>query len=278
VLEIDETTGAVVKTHESCAPGVGEPPPAGRTGRLHAAITTGFGSVWFAPETPGAEVLCELDPTSGEVTSHPLPAEAAPSRIVAGSSYLWYSVCITSPKVGRFDPVTGDVIEFTLPGLECAVGITTGFDSVWVTDPRGDQVFRLDRDDGSIIHIWTGLARPFGITTGAGSVWFTNNGNNALGEIDPVSSAITLRFDMTGTRPVEIIAGPPNLDGIWFTQIGGPGGADTGTLVGRYDPITGQLVEYQTPTPASGPFGIAAGTDSIWVAESAVGKVLRITS
>lgn len=50
--------------------------------------------------------------------------------------------------------------------------------------------------------------------------------------------------------------------GVWFTEI-------LANKLGRIDPGTGEITEFEVPTSDSNPFGIAAGRGGIWFAESA---------
>src|SRR6266851_7342854 len=78
------------------------------------------------------------------------------------------------------------------------------------------------------------------------------------------------RLPTPAAQPTEIAVG---WDGaLWFTEF-------AANKVGRYDPVTREIIEYVVPTPNSGPLGITSGgTGAIWFTEFAAGKIAMINS
>ena len=117
-----------------------------------------------------------------------------------------------------------------------------------------------------------------GITAGPdGNVWFTDRGDNAVGEINPTTHAISLYpVPTAGAWPFGIAAGP---DGnIWFAE-------KFANKIGMINPGTHAIREFSLPAASNGgnglayPIGITAGPDgNLWFAwmgtgAGAIGKI-----
>jgi len=92
-----------------------------------------------------------------------------------------------------------------------------------------------------------------------GTAWFTGRegGRSLIGQIDP-SRNLVKRFYLTGDAELgELVLGPELLSSgsssssfVWFVE------KKTGKI-GRLDPQTGEIVEWQTPDTNSKPTGLA---------------------
>src|SRR5436305_749165 len=87
------------------------------------------------------------------------------------------------------------------------------------------------------------------------------------------TGGVTPGFTANG-NPDGIATGPDGA--LWFTEFhqgSGSGG------IGRFDPATGTVQEFSTPTALSAPLQIVQGPDgNMWFAESAATKIARITT
>jgi hypothetical protein len=84
-------------------------------------------------------------------------------------------------------------------------------------------------------------------------VWFAEPGAGRIGEINPMTHAITEFKTPVESSAIDIVAGP---DGnLWFTGGG----------IGNFNPTTHAITEYAVPYPNSAPWQITAGPDgNIW--------------
>ncbi len=116
-------------------------------------------------------------------------------------------------------------------------------------------------------------AAPAGITDGPfGLLWFDEqtsfaNGlsSGSIGAVNATTKAIVeFPILVAGSNPAGIVEGP---DGdLWF--------ADFGTnSIGQFDPTAHAVAEYPTPTPHSGPLGIAVADGLIWFTEAGSAKI-----
>ena len=78
-----------------------------------------------------------------------------------------------------------------------------------------------------------------GIAVGSdGNLWFTEFAANKIGEINPVTHAISdFTIPTTASGPVAIVAGPNG--NMWFTESGGVG------KIGEINPTTHGFTEFR---------------------------------
>jgi YVTN family beta-propeller protein len=125
VWRIDAATNKIVATVK-----VGEAP---------TAVAVGHGSVWVANSTKGN--LSRIDPATNKVTATIPITNSLLNSICILDNAVW--VASVDMTVSRVDPatnaVTGKIRVTTNPS-----GISGGFGSLWVGDPMGKKVLRLD--------------------------------------------------------------------------------------------------------------------------------------
>lgn len=103
-----------------------------------------------------------------------------------------------------------------------------------------------------------------------GNLWFTESATNKIASVSP-SGTIT-EYSAFGTQPLGIAPGPLGDTHLWYTGYGSStiGAIDTGGVM--YGSVN-------TPTAASGPYGIVAGPDGkLWFTEKTAGKIGKITT
>lgn len=117
----------------------------------------------------------------------------------------WFTYFETSyPKLGRVDPISNTIVEYTIPNMEFAWDVTMGGDgAVWFTKFTGTNM-RIGRITKTGVN--TEYALPsgnyWGITTGAdGAIWFAGAG---IGRIDP-GSVQEYAIPLPNSEPVGVI-------------------------------------------------------------------------
>jgi streptogramin lyase len=113
----------------------------------------------------------------------------------------------------------------------------------------------------------TASSGPEGIVAGPdGNLWFAEFAASKIGELNPVTHAITeFATPTAASGPLGITLAP---DGnLWFTEWGA-------SQIAEINPVTHAISEFPTPTASSFPVAITAGSDgNLWFTESGAGKV-----
>jgi YVTN family beta-propeller protein len=197
-----------------------------KVGEAPTAIAVGHGSIWVANSTQGT--LSRIDPMTNKVTATIKVTNSVLNSICMLDNAVW--VASVDMIVSRVDPatnaVTGKIRVPTNPS-----GISSGFGSLWVGDPMGKKVLRLDPEkmkaaatiatgntqytvctdgfvaaanysEGSVVFIdpksnkVTGEVKvgknPATLALGHGSIWTASSHDNALYRIDQASKAVTV--------------------------------------------------------------------------------------
>jgi len=221
-----------------------------------------------------------LTPTITEF-SNGLNSGANPSLIAAGpDGNLWFTDGNTgNPAIGRINPATGGIDEFTIGVSGQPAFIGAGPDgNLWFMD-FSSALWRINPANQHVDSFSTGLntgSEPWWITAGPDvNVWFADRGTTrAVGRIDPATGHIDefsagLPADST---PTGIVAGP---DGnLWL--------ADRGTTkaIARINPATGHIDEFTDGlSTANNPQGITAGSDgNLWFTDFSGPSIGRTTT
>ena len=186
--------------------------------------------------------------------------------------------------VVKLDAATYKVTSFTPPAaahtsrLGGAIQRNGDATLVWVQDAANRRWLSLDTRNGK----FTSYPLPDSITGPVGSNFmvYTKDGRiwGATGQavlgLDPKTGKFVAypipHYQMTG-KSVTGYGMAVSLDGkVWFAE------RDL-SLLGRLDPATGHIDEYQTPIPGSIPRRMGADADgNIWVALHAAGKLVKV--
>lgn len=225
------------------------------------------GGIWWVGQW--RDILGRLDPETGEMQEHRLPAGARPHSVTMGpDGSAWYTGN-RNATIGRFDPATRTITEFAMPDEAARDPHTAEFDAdgiLWFSLQGSNMIGRLDPDGGEVRLAQSPRerSRPYGVKIAAnGTVWVACNGANCLLRVDPDTMEITeinLPGEGTTVRRLDI-----DREGIiWWVNSG------LGRL-GRYNPETGEIREWASPSGAdSHPYAIAVFDDAIWFNESGV--------
>jgi len=223
-------------------------------------LALGKAIVWVASQGYLHRVL-RVTLSDGEVRSISLPVSMPPvgraGHVVAsGGLALVADGDHSLFRVGTFDARRlADVANgFGIPGGDVAVGAG----SVWVSDPHGSAVSRVDPRTGRVIaSISLGSAtegHTAPIAFGEGSVWVALGAERMLFQIDPRSNAVVRTFPV-GPAPSDTAVGGGS---VWVAD--GAGGPLTRVNVAAGHAST---VVLGLPTVA-----VAATSKQAWVAVS----------
>jgi streptogramin lyase len=256
------------------------------------------GQLWFTEGlNPGK--VGRIDPSTGAVqelaTGNVSPGfrlNSGPEEIARGpDGNLWFAEVSNPGAIAQISTV-GVVSEHTTgltagsePNSITPVAAADG--NLWFTETKSgaNAIGRIVPGTAAIAEFSAGLVpdgSPRDIVPGPdGNVWFTQFNNP--GYIGRITLSGTISEIATGgvtpgftanVNPDGIATGPDGA--LWFTEFHQPSGP---AAVGRFDPTTGTVQEFPTPTSVSGPFQIVQGPDgNMWFTESAATKIARITT
>jgi len=94
--------------------------------------------------------------------------------------------------------------------------IAVGAEGVWVADPEGRRVWRVDLDRGGATPVPVG-GHPVDVAVGAGSVWVVSAGAGELARIDPQMLDVVATVEI-GANPTALAA---RENGVWVALEGG---------------------------------------------------------
>ena len=222
------------------------------------AVTVCAGNVWVT--TLGGRVA-EIDPrasTMKRIQVSGTPSDVADigdlAAVVSGPPG---EVTIIDAQFGR---KSGTIrLPSSVPSpTGTAVALGT---AIWVANPNGRQVDRLEPPYTQIAGSVPLLGRPRLIAAGERALWVA--GGRTLWRIDPGRARVRARIRLP-FAPAALDAGA---GGVWLVD------KQAGKLV-RIDPATGRVV---TRIPVGRrPSAVASGSDSIWVSNELDGTVSRV--
>ncbi len=182
-------------------------------------------------------------------------------------------------SAGEVGGAAVDSVEFAVLPLPFGAnpnGIEVGFDAVWYLDNHpNNKVGKLDLATGEVLEEYASPTAGLhgAIAIGFDAVWFApERANDQAAEVifklDPSDGSIT-------SFPLPMDSGPSRmttgLGYVWYTAL-------SRNTTGRLDPVTGDVEEYEIPTPGSLAVGITTGFEAVWFTEisQAARKVGRL--
>ena len=175
--------------------------------------------------------------------------------------------------VGRIDPATGNMKEFTLPPKAMPhTVLTDGAGNIWYTGNKNATVGKLDPATGKVSEYKMpdpAAKDPHSaIFDAKGILWFTLQRSNMVGRLDPTTGEIKLVTMKTpDSKPY----------GIKLDAQGTPWVACNGSnCLVKVDPATMELTEIKLPIPATTVRRLAFASDGrIWYVNSSQGRLGR---
>jgi YVTN family beta-propeller protein len=132
--------------------------------------------------------------------------------------------------------------------------VSDGASSVWVTDPDGGAVARIDPGSGTAVDRILMSGDPGSVVSGGGAIWTASTVGATVARIDPATESVTQTISLPGSSLGAIAAGG---GGVWVA-----------------DPVARDLIEID-PTTGSPqktlplglqPSAVAVADGAIWVA------------
>jgi DNA-binding SARP family transcriptional activator/glutamine cyclotransferase len=230
-------------------------------GRRPVAVTVAHGSVWVANADDATVSRIDAEPRR---VTRTIGIGAPAIDLAAGPDAIWVATG-SDGTVVRIDPYAEVVVEtIDLRGpnellWSPTYALALDGDSVWVAvGPR--SLMRIDADTGAVEAAIDVGRVPVDVDCGAGAVWATTLAGKAL-RVEPRTNAVTA--ETTVAYPVAVAAGD---DAVWVADVAG--------RLWCIDPITAAVV-YTTPVTA-GLVGLCHCPGSLWAADNAAGRALRI--
>ncbi|HLH87947.1 MAG TPA: hypothetical protein VKX28_05765 [Xanthobacteraceae bacterium] len=233
--------------------------------RPHDPARASDGGIWWSGQL--ANLIGHLDPKTGQVKEYPIerPMTAPHGLVEDKQGNVWFTGNFAG-LIGKLDPKTGKVTEYPLPDPRARDPHTLIFDHrgiLWFSVQQGNFVGRLDPKTGAIklVQPPTANARPYGLAVDSKNVvYFVEFGANKVATIADDMKIKEWTLPDAGARPRRIAIDAD--DNIWYTDF-------ARGFLGRLDPKTGKVTEWQSPAgPKSEPYGIAYTHGALWYCES----------
>ncbi|MBK8163280.1 MAG: hypothetical protein IPK65_09080 [Gammaproteobacteria bacterium] len=227
------------------------------------------GSIFIA--VMNGNKVARFDPATGTFREWDMPPGHHPHGVLVDRTGIAWTTGNRNGTIGRLDPATGRVTEFTTSGAGTGphtMALSRDGTNLWFTMQKGDAIGRLDTATGNITE-YASSGGPYGITLDrAGNVWWCRMGDDTLGRLDVRSGRIDALDMGEGSRPRRIAAAPDGT--LWVTLYG------NGRLA-RVDPAAMKVVgEYPLPAGDAGPYAVTIdGAGIVWANEIRTDTVVR---
>jgi len=177
--------------------------------RPHIAVTDT--AVWVV--NPDLSVS-RIDPRTNRVVAS-VPGVQALS-IAAGEDEVW--IVNDDEEIVEIDPRTTAASKPIPVAAESLTALAVGAGAVWVANPVGGSVLRIDPDpDKPILNTILLEVGVGGVAFGGGAVWATNEITDEVYRIDPDTNDSRVVSQMAAPRGVAVGEG-----GVWVTSAGPP--------------------------------------------------------
>ena len=173
--------------------------PIGEGGPGPVSVAVGEGAVWVA--NSNAFVVVRIDPRAERIVEE--IGLASPRQVVAGSEGVW--VAEASTAVVEIDPVTNEVVNRLTTGFVPG-GLALGDDSVWVSYPADDTVWRFHAPTRSFRRTIPVGAGPGALAFGSGALWIANALDRSVSRLDPETNELVASV-VLGGRPAGLAVG-----------------------------------------------------------------------
>ncbi len=267
------------------------------------------GSLWAACRAQG--LLHRIDPRSGEARAI-LRLTSTPYAIAAGLGAVWSAE--RSPVVNRLDLRTGQAAAAVTGGGFSYVWTAAG--SVWAADDAANALLRYDPSARRVTaSIPTGSGTS-ALVEEAGRIWILNHRDGTLQRVDPATNTAVTLARLPGDAPermayaegslwvtgrgTDLLRVDPATGAVQATIEIGAGGIDVQAAAHsiwvasptdeddrrgnpfldrllRIDPLTNAVTATIRPTARVVVTGTASTGEALWIADTAGGRLYRIT-
>ena len=228
------------------------------------------------PERKRPEAVIIDGPAKVEIKMWDVPTQGARPHDPLGArdGSVWWAAQLAN-KLGRVDPQTGTVREYTLKSpFTGPHGLVDDKDgNIWFTGNLAGLIGKLDPKTGIVTEYPLpdlNAKDPHTLNFDQkGILWFTVQQANMVGRLDPATGAIKLVTSPTPkSRPY----------GIMINSKGVPVFVEFGTnKIATIDPDTMAIKEYSLPDAAARPRRLAIGPDdAVWYADFARGFIGKL--
>jgi virginiamycin B lyase len=226
------------------------------------------GSIWWVGQF--GNIVGRLDPETGAMQEWVLPPQTLPHSVTLDKDGTPWVTGNGNGTLVKLDPATGEFTVYPMPDPAATDPHTAEFDSngiLWFSLQRSNMIGRFDPTSGEIElkTLPTPRSNPYGVKIAANGAPYVacNGGGGCLIRVNPDTFELTeikLPTEGTTTRRLDIAD-----DGIiWFVN-------SAQGKIGRYDPSTGDIEEWDSPSgPRSHPYGMAVVDGIVWYNESGV--------
>lgn len=233
------------------------------------SIAAGLGAVWSAERSP---IVNRLDLRTGR---------AATAVTGGGFSYIWTG----AGSVWAADDERSTLLRYDPAGRRVAATIPTGNGTsafveeagrAWILNHREGTLQRIDLASNTI----TSLGRlpgdaPERMVYADGSLWVTGRGTDLL-RVSPETGAVQATWEI-GAGGIDVRAA---VGAIWVAaatdEADRQGNPFLGSLI-RIDPLTNTVSSTVRPTGRIVVNGMASTGSAVWIADTAGGRLYRIS-
>lgn len=198
--------------------------PGGRSGSYfhggglaQARIAVTAGAVWVVNPD---RTLSRIDPRTNRRVAR--IRDVGAEAVAAGPEGVWVvepspDPVGSAPGVAQIDPRRNRVVRRVAISAEGLTTIALGAGSVWVADPFGGSVWRVNPVPEPVLRQIPLELGVRGVAFGARRVWVTNEVTGSVHAIDPRTNRARVVARLAAPQHVAANAG-----GVWLTALGAP--------------------------------------------------------
>ena len=241
--------------------------PWGASTRPRDPFADRHGRVWFVGQT--ADYIGMLDVATGQFRRFELEPGAGPHNLIVDTAGMVWYAGNRAAYIGRLDPSTGAITRYPMPDSTVRDPHTLVFDrrgDIWFTAQGGNAIGRLTVSTGQVrlVKVPTPRSRPYGIVMDQRGErpWAVLFGTNKIATVDPATFELReFTLPRAAARPRRL--GVTTDGAVWY-------GDYSGGVLGRLDPVSGQVEEWPLPGGAtSRPYALVNDNrDRVWLVET----------
>jgi streptogramin lyase len=256
----------------------------------HSIMVDANDIAWFSEIDYQGNAVGRFDPATEKFQEYkvPIPNSGPHTGVVGKDGRIWMSLSGSQDQqLASVDPETGAMKTYSF-GANAGISHTLALDSagnvlvsgsasgVFNVKTKKFQPFKLpvpDNNPEDTLAAWAQLATPsatvqmrpasagtYDVTESGGTVWFTQESAGRLVGVDAATGQ-TKTFRAPGMVSVKGVVADDQ-GNIWFANF-------QGHKLGKLNPKTGDIKQYQPPTADASPYGVVrdAKTGYIWYAD-----------